>query len=259
MNSDIMRVFDSKGELVLNNKVALLTGVSSGVGSAIAELLLENGVIITGTYNSRKKQVDAFLDKYGPGRFFGVCLDFVAKDRYKSIKELVSEVLKRCEGLDIVINVTGIWTVKPFLYETTEETDEVWNVNYWGPYEVMKITIPHMLKDGGDIVNVASTAGVKGVGQAASYSASKAALINLTMSLAEEFAPRGIKVNAISPGYTDTSALDKYFDGVTRDLLIKNIPLGRLCSPFDIAHAVLGILTNDYFAGANLLMPGGRL
>jgi len=109
------------------------------------------------------------------------------------------------------------------------------------------------------IIIGALTSGTKGTGQQASYSATKAALIGLTQSIAEEFAPRGIKINAISPGLTDTPALSKYFDESMKELLSKRIPIGKLCSPADIANATLGILMNNYMVGMNIILHGGKL
>ena len=116
-----------------------------------------------------------------------------------------------------------------------------------------------MMQNGGHIINIASTSGTKGTGQQATYGATKAALINLTQSTAEEFAPRGIRVNAISPGPTDTAALHDYFDESMKELLIKRLPMRRLCEPTDIANAALAILMNNYMTGMNIMLDGGRL
>ncbi|MCK4297435.1 MAG: SDR family oxidoreductase [Candidatus Marinimicrobia bacterium] len=243
----------------LKGKVAIINGLSSAIGTVIGKTLLENGVHISGTYYSRKENTDDLIQKFGNERVKLFKIDFLEDDYEKGIKEIVVET-KKCFGkIDILINVSGVWVVKPFLYEEKKEIEQVWRINYWSTYEFAKKIIPYMMNDGGSIINIASTAGIDGAGQETSYSASKAAIINLARSLAEEFAPRHIRVNAISPGYTDTLALDKYFDDANKELLIKHIPMARFCKPEDIANTVLYLLQNDYVTGVNIPLHGGRL
>jgi len=243
----------------LNGKVAIINGLSSAIGMVIGETLLDSDIYISGTYHSRKENADALVRKFGIKRIKLFKIDFLEDNYEQRIKEIVVET-KKCFGkIDILINVSGVWVVKPFLYEEKKEIEQAWRVNYWATYQFAKEVIPYMMKEGGSIVNIASTGGIKGAGQQVSYSASKAAIIKLTRSLAEEFAPRHIRVNAISPGYTDTPALDKYLDDVAKGLLIKHIPIARFCKPADVANTVLYLLQNDYITGVNIPLHGGRL
>lgn len=243
----------------LKEKVAIINGFSSAIGVVIGKTLLENGVYISGSYHSRKENIDGLVRKFGNERVKLFKIDFLTDDYEKKIAEIVVET-KKCFGkIDILINVSGVWIVKPFLYEEKKEIEQVWRVNYWATYQFIKKAIPHMMNEGGSIINIASTAGIKGAGQQVSYSASKAAIINLTRSLAEEFAPRHIRVNAISPGYTDTPALDKYFDDANKELLIKHIPMARFCKPEYVANTVLYLLQNEYITGVNIPLHGGKL
>jgi 3-oxoacyl-[acyl-carrier protein] reductase len=243
----------------LKGKVTLINGLSSAIGVTIAKELLENGVYISGTYHSRKENAESLVKKFGKERVKLFEIDFTSDDYIKKIEEIVVGTKKLFERIDILINVSGVWLVKPFLYEEIDEVEQVWRVNYWATYYFIKKTIPYMINRGGSIINIASTVGIKGAGQQVTYGASKAAVINLTRSLAEEFAPRHIRVNAISPGYTDTPTLDKYLDDANKELLIKHIPMARFCKPEDIAETVLYLLRNEYITGVNIPLHGGRM
>jgi len=243
----------------LKQKVAILNGLSSAIGTVIGEKLLENGVCISGTYHSRKENTDYLVREFGNERIKLFQIDFLANGYEERIKEIIVETKKCFNKIDILINVSGVWLVKPFLYEKKNEIEQVWRINYWATYQFIKNVLPYMMNEGGSIINIASTAGIVGSGQQVSYSASKAAIINLTRSLAEEFAPRHIRVNAISPGYTDTPALDKYLDDPNKELLVKHIPMGRFCKPEDIANTVLYLLQNEYITGENIHLHGGKL
>jgi len=259
MKHKILRISDNKHVPILEHKVAIINGVSSEIGSVTAEVLLKNGAYICGTYNKHKTKVNRLVVRYGKERVIPFQIDFLDDNYEKEIEKIVNEIKVRYGRIDILINVAGVWLVKPFLYEEKDESEKVWRINFWAAYKFIKKVLPYMMKAGGSIINIASTAGIKGTGQAVSYSASKAALISLTESLAEEFAPRNIRVNTISPGFTNTSAINKYFDKPIKELLIKRIPIARLCKPIDVANAVLAILMNDYMEGINISLHGGRL
>jgi len=243
----------------LKDKVAIINGLSSAIGMVIGKALLENSVYISGTYHSKKENIDHLIKKFGDKRIKSFRIDFLKDDYEKNIENIVIQTKKYFGKIDLLINVSGVWLIKPFLYEKKKEVEQIWRVNYWATYYFIKNTIPHMMNNGGSIVNIASVVGISGAGQQVSYGASKAAIINLTRSLAEEFAPRHIRVNLISPGYTDTPALDKYLDDANKELLVKHIPMARFCKPEDVANTVLYLLQNDYITGVNIPLHGGKL
>jgi len=259
MRDDVLRITNSRNEPIIEGRIAIINGASSGIGRVIAESLLENGVCISATYNKNPGIIDQLKEKYGKPKIISFQIDFLSDNYEELIQKIINETKNQWGKIDILINISGIWLVKPFLYETRDEIEQVWRINYWAPYSFIKKTVPHMMEIGGQIVNIASTAGVKGSGHQVTYCASKAALINLTESLAEEFAARNIRINVISPGPTNTYALNKYLDETAKTLLVKRTPLNRLCEPLDVANAVLHILTNDYLTGVNVLLHGGRL
>lgn len=245
--------------MYLKEKVAIINGLSSTIGVTIGETLLENCVYISGTYHKRKENTDDLVQKFSNERIKLFAIDFLKDDYKNKIEEIVVETKKYFGKIDILINVSGIWIIKPFLYEEEKEIEQIWRINYWAVYQFVKNVIPYLMNEGGSIINIASAVGIEGAGQQASYGASKAAIINLTTSLAEEFAPRNIRVNAISPGYTDTPALDKYLDDANKALLIKHIPMAGFCKPKDVANTVLYLLQNDYITGVNIPLHGGKL
>lgn len=259
MKNEILKIINQKDELFLKNKVILINGLSADIGKMIGSVLLENGAYIAGTYCKNKKSIEDLMKKYKK-KILTLYLDLMAENYEKKIKEIVEKTFKWKKRIDILINVSGIWLIKPFLYETKEDRKKIWRVNYEGHVVFSSEVIRKMLITGeGEIINIASTSGIRGAGQQNAYSASKAALINLTKSLAEEFGPRNIKVNSISPGPVNTKALGEYLDEVSKELVIKNIPRGRFCEPIDVANAVLGILINGYMTGNDVILHGGKL
>ncbi len=258
MAEKILKI-NTNGKLLLKGNVALINGASAGIGRVITQTLLENGIFVIATYYQRKEVVDSLIKKYGKDKIIAFQVDFLSDDYENKIEKIVKEAKEWRKKIDFLINVSGVWLVKPFLYEEDKGRRWLWRINYEASYTFIQKIIPYMIGNGGQIINIASTAGVKGTGQQATYCASKAALINLTQSLAEEFAALNIKVNSISPGPTETSALDKYVDEKAKSLLIKNIPINKLCKPIDVANAVLAILMNEYMTGTNILVHGGRI
>ncbi len=253
------RIIDSTGQCVLKDRVFLIYGMSSDIGIEISKLLLENGAFISGTYYKGEKPVKSLQDKYGENIILFE-YNALSESFEKDAEKIIEGTYKWKNQLDVLINVAGIWMIKPFLYSKNTERKTIWRINYESQFVFCQSAVrKFMAKGKGEIINIASTSGIRGVGQQTSYAASKAALINFTQSLAEEFGPRGIKANAISPGPVDTKALRKYFDEVGKQLLIKNIPISRLCKPKDVANGVLGILINDYMTGNNVILHGGKL
>jgi 3-oxoacyl-[acyl-carrier protein] reductase len=254
-----LRIINKNRKLFLNDRVCLVYGLSSDIGLEIAKLLIENGMFVSGTYCNNYSAVETLIKEYGD-KVKSYKLD-IRNDSYKEdIKKIVKSTFEWRKRIDVLLNVAGSWMIKPFLHERKESKDELWKLNYEGPYYFAQEVIKKMIVAGyGDIINISSSTGHRGAGQLITYASTKAALLNLTKSLAEEFGPRNIKVNSISPGTTDTKAINSHLDKVAKELLVKNIPKSRLCLPIDIANAVLAILINDYMTGNDILLHGGKL
>ena len=248
------------GNLNLKDKVSIVTGASGDIGSAIAEALLERGVFVNALCNKNEEPLNKLAEKYKKIEKFQI--DFLQEDYKEKIKNLVEGIHKKHKNLDILLNVAGIWEMNPFLYEDIKDHEKMMRINCEIPYIFSKTVIRYMIGEPErkpNIINITSTAGVRGVAQQVSYSMSKAALRALTQALSEEFTQYGINVNSISPGPVDSKALEKYFPNKkAKKLLSKSIPKYSLCKKEDVVNACLGILMNDYLTGADIILHGGR-
>lgn len=232
----------------LKGKVAIVTGQRSGIGEAVARLLEEQGV-----------------------RVHGFDLPDVDLSDLRGIGPKVDEVASREGRLDILINNAGITNMGDLVETPLEEVEQVLTVNLKAPFMLMKAAIPHMLKTGGgSIVNNASDQALIGKRYSAIYGASKAALAQLTKSAAADWSPKGIRVNCVAPGSTDTAMLrrvlvdlhDRYPDVYPADsesFYKDSIPLKRFADPSEIAW-VMAFLASDaasFVTGTILPVDGG--
>jgi 3-oxoacyl-[acyl-carrier protein] reductase len=177
------------------------------------------------------------------------------------VKAMVAATLTQWGRVDILVNNAGITRDGLLLRMKDEDWDAVISVNLKGSYHCIKAVLPLMSKQrSGRIVSISSIAGVMGNAGQANYAASKAALIGLTKTVAREYASRGITVNAVAPGFIDT-AMTAPLSPAVREGLLKEIPLARLGSPEDIAHAVLFLSSDQagYITGQVIHVNGGML
>jgi len=239
-----------------SGKVVIITGGSRGIGKATANLFAKEGasVVITAKNNTRLQSAAKELGVVG---FVG---DIRRSD---DIENVVKKTLDEFGKIDILVNNAGIFPdVKP-LHETSEEEwNEIIDTNLTGQFRFTKAVIPHMMKNGGCIVNVSSDAGLKSFEnfEADSYSATKAALIHLTKTWAIEYAKYKIRVNCICPGIVETDMTEPYLrTEADRVMAIAEHPIGRIGSPEDVAKAILYFASEDssWITGAILPVDGG--
>jgi len=241
----------------LNEKVAVITGGSRGIGKAIAILLSKKGAKLAVNYSSGGDSADRVVSEIeGMG---GAAITVKADvSKQSEVHAMFQTVLERFGRVDVLVNNAG--TVgQPGLLEISEaEWDRVLAVNLKGVFNCCQAVIPIFLKQsGGKIINMSSVAGKMGGQSGVHYGASKAGVIGLTMALSTEFGKKNIHVNAIAPGPVKTemflglpAALQERFAGTTH--------LGRVCEPSEIAHAVVFLLENDFITGETLNMSAGR-
>jgi NAD(P)-dependent dehydrogenase (short-subunit alcohol dehydrogenase family) len=243
-----------------SEKTVLVTGGSSGIGRAIALEVAANGADVVIADLQREARVDepatvALVEEMGQnGRF--VETDVTDLD---AVREAVDEAIA-LDGLAGVVNNAGIATASPITETTPESWTRLLETNLRGVYNGTKAGVEAMLADdGGAIVNVASAAGVVGFVNSAAYSASKGGVIALTRQVAVDYATDGIRVNSISPGFTDTPLLESDTDRGTAEFAESRTPIGRLANPEEIAGAVNFLLSDaaSYITGHNLVVDGG--
>lgn len=231
-------------------KTILITGGSRGIGEAIVRLAVGKYKVAF-TYNTNEAKAKALAEEVGATAY--PC-DVSSS---ASVREMIENVVKDFGSVDLLVNNAGIAEDKLFQDITDEDWRRMMGVNLDGTFFVTKAAVPMMISKGyGRIVNVASMWGTDGASMETHYSASKAGVIGLTKALAQELAPSHITVNAVAPGAVDTDMM-KVYTKEELDDFIKEIPFGRLCSPKEVAEAVMFLLSADYITGEVLSIRGG--
>lgn len=237
-------------------KVALVTGGSRGIGRGIAASLAEHGATVVVASRNRE-DAEATAAALGEAAR-GYACDVATM---QSVTSMADNLIREFGGLDFLINNAGITRDKLVLRMKPEDWDVVIATNLTGAYNCVKAFAPHFIKQRrGRIVNITSVVGLTGNAGQANYAASKAGIIGLTKSLAKEFAPRGITVNAIAPGYISTEMTERLGDDM-RAKLLDSIPLQRLGTVEDVANVTLFLLSNmaDYVTGQVINCDGGMV
>jgi len=244
----------------LDGKVALVTGASKGIGEAMARGLAEFGAKVV--VSSRKQDaVDAVAEAFKADGFeaIGIAANMGSTD---DIHALVDKTVEVYGGIDIVINNAAANPVFGPLQDTDERAfDKIIDVNLKGPFELCKKTYPIMKqRGGGSIIHISSIGGLtpeEGIGI---YSASKAAIINLTRAMAQDWGADNIRVNAICPGLIKTRFSEALWsDKGLFDRFAKRIPLGRIGEPDDLAGLAVYLASDAsaYCTGGIYLADGG--
>jgi len=243
--------------MFLEGKKAVVTGAGRGIGRSIALALARNGADVA--------VLD--MDEAGAGETAGIIEQTGRKSlalavdvsRLSEVEEAINKILDLWGSIDIVVNNAGITRDNLLVRMKEDEWDSVIAVNLKGSFNLSKAVARSMMKQrSGCIVNIASIIGMMGNAGQANYAASKGGLIALTKSLAKEMAPRGIRVNAVAPGFIATEMTDKIPEKL-REEMVRSIPLGRMGEPDDVA-AVVSFLTSPaagYITGQVIVVDGG--
>ena len=243
----------------LEGRVALVTGASQGIGKACAVRLGQAGATVV--LAARNQEKLALVEKQimsSGGKAASFKLDVASEE---DVKSAVRSVVAQFGKIDILINNAGITRDQLIMRMKRADWDAVINTNLTGAYSCIQQVIGSMLKQRwGRIINVSSIFGQIGQSGQANYAASKAGLIGLTMAVAREVASRNITVNAVAPGFIDT-AMTGALPQDMKESMVKMIPLGRIGSDLDVAHAVAFLASEEagYITGHVLNVNGGIL
>ncbi len=244
----------------LEGKVALVTGASRGIGKAVALMLAENGADIAVNFagsTAAAEAVAAEIEKMGR-RAILVQGDVSQTD---VCAEMVDKVVKELGHIDILVNNAGITRDTLLMRMKEEDWDAVLNTNLKGVFNCTKAAVKYMAKQrSGSIVNISSVVALMGNAGQANYAAAKAGILGFTRSVAKEMAARGIRVNAVTPGFIKTDMTSVLSEKVVA-AMEASIPLARLGEPEDIAKAVLFLVSDNaaYITGHTLHVDGGMV
>ncbi len=243
----------------LKDKIALVTGGAQGIGKIVGEELARQGAhVILGDVNLEGAQASAAEIKDTGGSASAVELNVTDA---AGVQKTFDSISKEFKLIDILVNNAGITRDGLVMRMKEADWDLVLLINLKGSFLCSQQAVKQMMKQkSGSIVNIASIVGLMGNAGQANYSASKAGLIGLTKTTAREVASRGIRVNAIAPGFIDT-AMTQVLDEKVRERLIEQIPLARLGLPEDIANCVSFLVSDraSYVTGQVLSVNGGML
>ncbi len=241
---------------ILSGKVALITGASRGIGKAIAMSLGKLGAEVIVNYSASDASAEEVAKSINDNGGNSYKLKFDVSDE-ESVNTAINQIIKDSGKIDILINNAGITRDGLLMRMKASQWDEVLNTNLKGVFLCTKNVSKFMMKQrSGKIINITSIVGLIGNPGQANYSASKAGVIGFTKTCAKEFASRGIKVNAIAPGFIETEMTENLN---TEDLL-KMIPLGKLGSADQIASLVNFLVSSDageYITGQTISIDGG--
>jgi NAD(P)-dependent dehydrogenase (short-subunit alcohol dehydrogenase family) len=244
-----------------DQKIALVTGGSKGIGLAIVHDLMAKGYIVYATWSHSEEsagKAEKELALTYAGREFHLLQCNVANKEENAA--LIEKIFAEHKRLDVLVNNAGVLKQQDVFQLSEEDWDSTFGVNLKGPFFLSQLLMPRMKEQGGGaIVNIASIGGQTGGPKAPDYAASKAALICFTQSMARHGAKMNVRVNAVSPGWIDTGIFSPERAEEIKEEAKVQIPLGRMGTPREVAHAVEFLLSSQasYITGHTLNVNGG--
>ena len=240
------------------NKIAFVTGASRGIGRAIAKKLALDGYRVGVNYLKEKEKAESLVDELRALGCEAMAVQADVSDA-EAITAAIRAVERAYSPVDLLVNNAGIAQQDLFQYTDAALWRRLFAVNVDGAYNAIQAVLPDMIaRRSGSIVNISSMWGLRGASCEVGYSATKAAIIGLTRSLAMELAPSHIRVNCVAPGVIHTDMVDKLGEE-TIAALREQTPLGRLGTPEDIAQAVAFLASENasFITGQVLTADGG--
>jgi len=243
----------------LENKVAVVTGASKGIGKAMAKLFAKAGahvVCISRKADALKAVVDSIKTEGGFASYNAFDVSSL-----NEFEKNINSIINKYNSIDILVNNAGVTRDKLIMRMNEEDWNHVININLKGAFNGIKSVSRIMMKQrSGKIINISSVVGLTGNAGQANYAASKAGLIGLSKATAKEFSSRGINVNCIAPGYIKTDMTEKITDKNLENINTK-IPLGHIGSPNDVANTALFLASDEagYITGQTIVVDGGMV
>ncbi len=247
-------------EFSLEGRFALVTGGSKGLGYAMAAALARAGaeVAITSRHRDELEAAARDLSSETSRRFVPIVADVTKADQ---VDAMTAEAVKAFGRLDILVNNAGINIRRPTVAQTQEEFRRIIDTNLIGAFLVAQSVGRHLVEQkSGSVINVASMIGMVGLAERPGYTASKGGLIQLTRTMALEWAPLGIRVNALCPGPFETEINTPVLnDPAAREFFDQRIPLGRWGKPAELGGAIVFLASDasSFMTGATLVIDGG--
>lgn len=242
------------------NKVALVTGATRGIGKQIALTFAENGYDVAINYRKENEELEITKKEIEANNV--KCLAVQGDiSNFEDCERFVKEIIEEYGKIDVLVNNAGITKDMLLMRMKKEDFESVIDINLVGTFNVTKNVISHMMKArSGKIINISSVVGVSGNAGQTNYSASKAGIIGFTKSLAKEVASRNILVNAVAPGFIETSMTDILKDDIKEEIA-KTIPLKRMGTTKDVANLVKFLASDEssYITGQVINVDGGML
>ncbi len=242
----------------LENKIALVTGASTGIGRQIAITLAGEGAYVVVNYVGPAEYAEEVVDTIRAYGGQAEAYECWVND-FSAVEEMINTVISKHDRIDILVNNAGITRDDLLMRMKEKDFDDVIDTNLKGAFNTMRhVARPMVRQRSGCIVNISSVSGLVGNAGQMNYCASKAGIVGMTKSMARELASRNIRVNAVAPGMVDTAMTQALSDSA-REALNAQIPLGRMGQPQDVANAVAFLASDQasYITGHVLNVDGG--
>ncbi len=247
----------------LNNKIAVVTGGGSGIGKAMSVLFAQQGatVCILDVNDNAKNVADEIINASNKAFFYKCNIS-----NQPEVKNVIEQIIQQHISIDILINNAGIAHIGTAENTPPDDFERLINVNIKGVYNCLHEVLPFMKQKGGCIVNMASVAALVGLNDRFAYSATKGAVIAMTLSVAKDFLSYNIRCNSISPGRVHTPFVDGFLaknypgkEAEMFDKLSKTQPIGRMGNPEEIAQLALYLCSDEasFITGCDYPIDGG--
>lgn len=244
----------------MQGKVVVVTGAAKGIGDGIAKAFGEAGASVVVNYARSADDANNVVRHIEASGGTAIAVQADVSDR-KQVAALFSAAKAKFGALDVLVNNAGQFKFEPFESASSEALELQFRVNVFGTFYAIQEALAYFGPRGGSVINIGSIAGANPALNMAAYASSKGAIDSLTQALARELGPKGIRVNAINPGHTNTEGIASIggFSGDFGKMLVAGTPLGRLGEPADIAPAAVFLASDaaHWITGECIRVSGG--